>query len=79
MAGGLGTCSIRGPRGPGGRERAEVRLQSHTRDLFQGQTLSLGGDWLMGGAARGSIMWGREQVAGKPAQGVGQAQGVQCS
>jgi len=33
----------------------------------------------MGGAARGSSMWGREQVAGKPAQGAGQAQGVQCS
>ena len=30
-------------------------------------------------AARGSSMWGRQQVAGKPAQGVGQAQGVECS
>ena len=33
----------------------------------------------MGRAARGPSVWGREQVAGKPAQGVGRAQGVQCS
>ena len=72
MAGGLGTYSIRDPRDPGGKGMAEIRLQGHTRDLFQGQRRYCGGDWLMGGAARGSSMWGREQVAG-------QAQGVQCS
>lgn len=33
----------------------------------------------MGRAARGSSVLEREQVAGKPAQGAGRAQGVQCS
>lgn len=64
---------------PAASEVPGVWLQGHIRDLFQGQRRSFGGDRLMGRAARGPSMWGREQVAGKPPQGVGRAQGVQCN